>query len=84
MLKYTFGPYFRQNYSIWSLFSLFGQFGPHFCKIAFNQVLLANSVKIVNETVTRWNCIADVARYAFLLAVCLFNFNNSEKKITLS
>jgi len=29
--------------------------------------------------VTRWNCIADVTRYAFLLAVCLFNFNNSEK-----
>jgi len=29
---------------------------------------------------TRWNCIADVARYAFLLANCLFNFNNSETK----
>jgi len=33
-LKYTFGPYFCQNYSIWSLFSLFGKFGPHFCKIS--------------------------------------------------
>jgi len=22
-LKYTFGPYFYQNYSIWSIFSLF-------------------------------------------------------------
>jgi len=60
-LKYTFGPYFRQNYSIWSIFSLCGQFGPHFCKIAFNQVLLANNVKIVNDTVTTWNCLGDVA-----------------------
>jgi len=25
---------------------LFGQFGPHFCKIAFNRVLLTNGVKI--------------------------------------
>jgi len=46
-----FGPYFCQNYLIWFLFSLCGQFGPHFCKIAFNQILLANSVKIVNGTV---------------------------------
>jgi len=51
-LKYTFGPYFCQNYSIWSLFSLFVQFGHHFCKIAFNRVLLANGVKIVNGTMT--------------------------------
>jgi len=70
-LKYTFGPYFRQKYSIWSLFSLFGQFGPQFCKIAFNQVLLADDVKIVNGTMTTWNCLADVARYAFLLAFYL-------------
>jgi len=35
-LKYTFGPYFCQNYSIWFLFSLFVQFGPRFGKIAFN------------------------------------------------
>jgi len=52
-LKYTFGPYFCQNYSIWSLFSLCGQFGPHFCKIVFNRVLLENGVKIVNGTMTQ-------------------------------
>jgi len=80
-LKYIFGPYFCQNYSIWSLFLLFDQFGPHFCKIAFNRVLLVNSIKIVNGIVTQWNCIADVARYAFFLTDCLFNFNNSEKRL---
>ena len=66
-LKYTFGPYFHKKYLIWFLFSLFDQFGPQFCKTAFNQVLLANGVKTVNGTVTT----CDVARYAFLLAVCL-------------
>jgi len=45
-LKYTFGPYFCQNYSIWFLFSLFVQFGHHFCKIVFNRVLLTNGVTI--------------------------------------
>jgi len=35
-LKYTFGPYFCQNYSIWSLFWLFVQFSPRFGKITFN------------------------------------------------
>jgi len=34
---------------------LYDQFDPHFCKITFNQVLLANDVKI-NNTVTTWNC----------------------------
>ena len=62
-LKYTFGPYFCQNYLIWSLFSLFVQFGSHFCKIAFNRVLLANGVKIVNGTVTRCNCLGYVSNF---------------------
>ena len=62
-LKYTFGSFFCQNYSIWSLLSLCGQFGPHFCKIAFNQVLLANDVKIVNNTVTTWNCLGYVSNF---------------------
>jgi len=48
-LKYTFGPYFCQNYSIWFLFSFFVQFGPHFCKITFNRVLLANGVKMLTK-----------------------------------
>jgi len=56
-LKYTFGPYFCQNYSIWSLFSLFVQFGSRFGKIAFNWTLLADGVKIFNDTVTRCNCL---------------------------
>jgi len=62
-LKYTFSPYFCQNYSIWSLFSLFGQFGPHFCKIAFNRVLLSTNVKIVNDTVTTWNCLGYMSNF---------------------
>jgi len=36
---------------------LFVQFGPHFGKITFNRVLLANRVKIVNDTVTQCNCL---------------------------
>jgi len=42
---------------------LFIQFDHHFCKIAFNRVLLANSVKIVNGTVTRWNCLGYVSNF---------------------
>jgi len=42
---------------------LFVQFGPHFCKIAFNRVLLANGVKIVNGIVTRWNCLGYVSNF---------------------
>ena len=56
-------PIFVKKHSIWFIFSLFGQFGLQFCKIAFNQVLLAYSVKIVNETVTTWNCLEYVSNF---------------------
>jgi len=42
---------------------LFDQFGPYFCKIAFNRVLLANGVKIVYGTVTQWNCLGYVSNF---------------------
>ena len=45
------------------LFSLFVQFGPYFCKIAFNRVLLANGVKIVNGIVPQWNCLGYVSNF---------------------
>jgi len=59
-------------FCLWSIWS-------SFCKIAFNQVLLVNGVKIINGTVTTWNCLRDVADFCTDVGTYLFRFNLGKK-----